>query len=195
MCCLLFSCTNVDVPSLCSRHVVFRPSPDATACRSDIFSPFPGSIGTSHSLCLGNSICVCIHPSLTRQGSLDNCSDSYSTFIVVWFCRSSMRCQRCTTRTTSSVTLNLDVCRQHVESFWLPLWNSFKCNPWQWKSSSFFCEMQTSLSIPTQEPSFCQGVTHKPSQFAASHASFSGCLVQLMPRTKPFLLIRKTVPG
>ena len=27
-------------------------------------------------------------------------SDSLSTFIGVWFCRSSMRCQRCTTQTT-----------------------------------------------------------------------------------------------
>ena len=76
--------------------------------------------------------------------SLNNRSDSFSTFVVVWFCRSFMRCQRCTTR----VTVSLDVRRQHVESSWLRLRNSVHYNPWQWTSSSsfircnFLCQFQ-----------------------------------------------------
>ena len=64
------------------------------------------------------------------------------------FDRSSIRCQRCTTKTTSSLTRSLDVSRQHVESSWLNLWRSFNNNPSQWKSSSFFvrcgflCQLQ-----------------------------------------------------
>ena len=49
-----------------------------------------------------------------------------------------MRRQRCTNRTTSSVTVSLDVSKQHVESSWLSLWNPFHHNPWQCESSSFF---------------------------------------------------------
>ena len=62
---------------------------------------------------------IFIHPCRTRQGSLDNCSHSFSTSIVVWFRRSSVRCQRCTTQTTSNVTVSLGVCRRHVECSWL----------------------------------------------------------------------------
>ena len=38
------------------------------------------------------------------------------------------------------------------------------------------------------------GVPHKPSQFVASHASFTGCPIQLLPRTTPFLVTLKTAP-
>ena len=69
------------------------------------------------SFCLGDAIFI--HPCRTRQGSLDNRSHSFSTSIVVWFRRSSVRCQRCTTQTTSSVTVSLGVCRRHVECSWL----------------------------------------------------------------------------
>ena len=34
----------------------------------------------------------------------------------------------------------------------------------------------------------CHGVPHKPSQFVDSQASLSVCLVQLLPRTTPFLV-------
>ena len=64
-----------------------------------------------------------------------------STFVVVWFDRSSIRCQRCTTRSTSCVTVSLDVSRQHIESSWLNLRNSFHHNSWQWRSSSFLCQL------------------------------------------------------
>ena len=52
-------------------------------------------------------------------------------------CRSSVRCQRSTTRTTSSVTMSIDASRQHTESSRLNLQRSFHHNPWQWGSRSF----------------------------------------------------------
>ena len=50
-------------------------------------------------------------------------------------------------RTTSSVTVGLDVSRQHVESSWLRLWRSFYHNPWQWGSRSLFvsCDLLCQL--------------------------------------------------
>ena len=38
----------------------------------------------------------------------------------------------------------------------------------------------------------CHGVPHKPSQFVDAQASLSVFLVQLLPRTTPFLVIQKT---
>ena len=40
----------------------------------------------------------------------------------------------------------------------------------------------------------CHGVQHKPSQFVDSQASLNVCLVQLLPRTKPFLASHKNAP-
>ena len=47
----------------------------------------------------------------------------------MWFCHSSMRCKRRTTRTTSSVSVSLNVSRQNVESSQLNLQRSFNHNP------------------------------------------------------------------
>ena len=46
--------------------------------------------------------------------------------------------RRCTTSTTSCVTVSLDVSRQHVESSRLSLRNSCHHTPWKWRSRSFF---------------------------------------------------------
>ena len=75
--------------------ILFSSSPDATACRSAnlLFTPwfywyipctsfYTRSFSFFHSLCLGDSVVVCIHPRLTSQGSPDNCSDSFSTFVI-----------------------------------------------------------------------------------------------------------------
>ena len=40
----------------------------------------------------------------------------------------------------------------------------------------------------------CHGVPHKPSKFVDSQAPLSVCLVQLLPRTTPFLVMHKTAP-
>ena len=63
---------------------------------------YSSSFCSPHSLCLSESLFICSHFRLACRGSLNNRSDSFSTFAVVWCCRSSMRCQRCTIRTTSS---------------------------------------------------------------------------------------------
>ena len=85
---------------------------------------FPGSVGTSpaprstralflsltRSVSAILSLYACIRPCLSRQSSLNDRSDSLSAFVVMWFDRSSMRCKRSTTRTTSSVSVILNVC-------------------------------------------------------------------------------------
>ena len=141
MCCLRSSFTQVDV----SHFVLVVLS--LVFARCDRMSiRICSSVSAAPSLC--------IHPCRTRQGSLDNRSDSFSTFIVVWFRHSSVRCQRCTTQTTSSVTVSLDVCRRHVESSWLNFWSSFNCNPWQWRFSSSSVRRSFHCQISSQEPPF-----------------------------------------
>ena len=47
---------------------------------------------------------------------------------------------------------------------------------------------------PILEPPFATECTYQPSQFIDSQASLSVCLVQLLPRTTPFLVMHKTSP-
>ena len=104
MCCLRSSFTHMDV----SHSVLVVLS--LVFARCDRMSiRICSSVSAAPSLCS--------HPCRTRQGSLDNRSDSL-------------------TQTTSSVTVSLGVCRRHVESSWLNLWSSFNCNPWQRRCSS-----------------------------------------------------------
>ena len=85
---------------------------------------FPLQLFFSLSLALSRRLCLCVHSSLPFLSRI-----SRSTCVVVWFERSSMRYQRCTTGTTSRMFVSLDVCRQHVESSWLNLWNYSNWNP------------------------------------------------------------------
>ena len=116
------------------RHLLLVPKfRRHLTCSSFYSSSFP----FFHSLCLGDSVLVRIHPCFSCQGPLDNRSGSLSAFVIIWLCRFSIQCMRCTAWAASSVTASLDVCRQHAESSWLSLWNSVNYNPWQWGSSSF----------------------------------------------------------
>ena len=92
--------------------------PDAPACRtatcSSSFSR--GSTGTSSahrstqavfSLSFTRSVSAILSlyafiRVFSRQCSLNDRSDSFSAFVIMLFCRSSVRCKRSTTRTTSS---------------------------------------------------------------------------------------------
>ena len=141
-----------------------------------ILNFYSSSFSFLHSLCLGDSDSVCIHPCLIQSS--------------VWFCRSSMRCQRCTTQTTSSVSVSFNVRRQDVEYSGFNLSHSFNHNSWQWGPAPSLSDA-TYFVYFDQGAAICHGVPHKPSQFVASHASFSGCLIQLVPRTTPFLVIHK----
>ena len=84
-----------------------------------------------HSPCLGDSVFVCIHPCFTHQGSLNDRSDSLSAFVIMWLCRSSMRCERRTAWTPSSVSVSYNVRRQDAEPSGFNLWRSFNHNPWK----------------------------------------------------------------
>ena len=194
------------IPSSSFWFSVMSP-PDASACRTATCSSslFPGSIGTSpaprstralflfHLLCLSGSVFVCIHPCFFRQGSLNDRYDPLSAVVIMWLCRSSMRCKCRTAWTTSSVSVSFDVHRRNVESSRLNLWRSFNHNPWQWgpapslSAVTFFVNFNSGATI-------CHGVPHKPSQFVDSQESLSVCLVQLVPRTTPFLVIHKIAP-
>ena len=128
--------------------------PDASACRTAIrssscFSRVPQAhplaqlelFSLFHSLCLRDSVFVCIHPCVSRQGSLNNRSGSFLAFVMMWFCRSSMRCKRSTTRTTSSVTKSFDVSRRNTESSRLNPRSSFHDNPWKWEVPLLLCQL------------------------------------------------------
>ena len=173
-----------------------RPHVEPLTCSSPLFS---GTLGTSPApssiralfLSFTRSISailpfLCIRPCFSRQGSLNDRSDSLSAFVIMWLCRSSMRCRCRTTRTTSTVTVSHDVCRQNVNllgssSGILSTALLGKGGPAPPLSDvTFFDNFNSRATI-------CHGAPHKPSQFAASHASFSVCLVQLLPRTTPFL--------
>ena len=136
------------------------------------------------------SSCCCFLPSLCHSDSLSLslCIDSrlpvkvlsiialtLSRHSLLWFCRSSMQCQRCTSCTTSSVAMSLDVSRQQVEPSRLRLWNSFKCNPRQRGLRQF-------------------QLRHLPRSATSLHPmnQSNGCLVQLLPRTTPLPVIHKT---
>ena len=86
------------------------------------------------STCSGSATLFCF----SCQVSLNDLSDSFSTFVVVWFCRFSVRCKRCASWAASSVSVSFNVRRQDVESSGFNLWRSFNHNPWQWGSRSFF---------------------------------------------------------
>ena len=116
---LFVSCFFCDVTARCvrmsNRHLLITSVPGFhrhIPCTSLNSSSFP----LFHSLCLSDSVFVCIHPCFSRQGSLNDRSDSLSAFVIMWLCRSSMRCKRSTAWTTSSVSVSFNVRRQNVES-------------------------------------------------------------------------------
>ena len=125
-----------------------------------------------NSLCLSDSVFVRIHPCFSRQGSLNDRSDSISAFIVMWLCRSSIRCNHCASWTASSVSMSFNVCGQHVESSGFNLWRSFNHNSWQWRSRPFLvsCDFLRQL------------------QFWSQH------LPRSATQTFPFLVMHRTAP-
>ena len=148
-CCLWSSYANVNVSHSIPFVLVF---PDVTArcvripahqlcslvpCTSLNTSSFP----LVHSLCLGDSVFVRIHPCFSRQGSLNDRADSLSAFIVTWLCRFSMRCKRCASWAASSVSVSFNVRRQDVEPSGFNLWRSFHHNPWRWGVPLLLCQL------------------------------------------------------
>ena len=118
---LFFS--NFGYPLILFSSCCFLSLPEATACRSAICSPL--FLSCTSFVSATPSLYSLILASYTRQGLLDNLSDSFSTCVFVWFDRSSMRCQRCTTRRTSSVIMSLKFSK-NGKSSWLSLQKSFR---------------------------------------------------------------------
>ena len=87
-----------------------------------------------------------------------------------------------------------NVRRQNVASSGSSFWYSFNHNPWQWVVTLLLLSAVTFLVSLNSGATICHGVPHKPSQHVDSQASLSVCLVQLLPRTTPFLVIHKTAP-
>ena len=182
MCCLRYSFTMwmslIVFFSCCFSH-----TPDAIRHLLSILmfhrhiicsSFYSSSSSVFHSLYLSDSLFVCTHFRLVRHGSLNSCPVSFSTFIVVWCCRPAMRCQRCTTWTTSSVAASLKVNKatqrrslaQPLELFHL----HFLGNGGPARSVSdaaFFVNFNLTAII-------CHRAPHKPYHLAASHASLCG---------------------
>ena len=138
ICCLRSSFANVDI----SHSVLFvlflvLASFDCMSIRHPLLVPgFHRHISCTslnsschplfQSLCLGDTVFVCALPCLTRQGSFDNRSDSFSTIVVVWFL-SLLHAMPALHNSDNLLTACLDVCRQHVESSGFDFWRPSFC--------------------------------------------------------------------
>ena len=123
ICCLRCSSCQLGCPIILFSSC-FSSSPDATACRSAICSPLHATLNSSslpllHLLCLATPSLYSLILALPVK-----------VFSIIFLIRSphaflcsSMRCQRCTARRTSSVTMSLKVSKQHGKSSWLSLQN------------------------------------------------------------------------
>ena len=122
---LVFSDVTARCVRISNRHLLISSVPGFhkhIACTSLNSSSFP----LFDSLCLSESVFARIHPCFSRQGSLNDRSDSFSAFVVMWLCRFSMRCKRCTPWAASSVSVSFNVRRQDVESSEFSFWRSFQ---------------------------------------------------------------------
>ena len=128
------------------RHVFGESFCSSILSLRNLFSAVFNSLCLSDSLSPYASILA-----MPRQGSLNNCSDSFSPSLRLWLDSVSMRCQRWTTRTTSSVAVSLNVSRQHAGSSRLNFWNSINCNPRQRGALIALC-LKGLSSISPQEP-------------------------------------------
>ena len=86
--CWVFSDVTARCVRLSTRHLLIILAHPCTSLNSS-------SLPLFHSLCLDDSVFLRIHPCFSRQGSLNDRSDSFSALIVMWLCRFSMRCKRC----------------------------------------------------------------------------------------------------
>ena len=167
----VFDCMSI-------RHLLLSlGSPKHTSCTSLNSSSFP----LFQSLCLGDSVSVCTHPCLSRQGSLNDLSDSFSTFVVLWFDRSSMRCQRCTNQTKPPVS---------TDNTWNLLGSASRILSTAILGNGGPAPSLSAVTLfvnSNPRGTICHGVPHKHPQFVASHASLSVCLVERLPRINSVL--------
>ena len=162
-------------------HQLYSRVPGHITCTSLHSSSFP----LFELLSLSGSVLKRIHPCFSRQGSLNDRSDSLSAFIVMWLCRFSMRCKRCISWTASRVPMRFNIRRQDVKSSGFSFWRYFNHNPWQWRSRSFFVSGDFLRQLHFWSHHLPRSAT-QTFQFVDSQASLSVRLVQLLPRKTPF---------
>ena len=160
ICCLQFSIGQCGCISFCSLRVVLLP-------RTSL---------NSSSFLLAFTRCV---STLSLYAFIRACRGSLSIIVLIrsrhsLFCRSSMRRQRC----TSPGNLQFDREPRRV-----PTTRGILL------AQKPLGRLSTTIlgngGVSTQQLPFCHGVPHTPSQFVASHASLSGGVAQLLPRTTP----------
>ena len=183
--CWVFCDVSARCVRMSNRHLLIISVPGFhkhISCTSLNSSSFP----LFHSLCLGDSVSVRIHPCFSRRSSLNDRSDSLSAFVIMWLCCFSMRCKRCTSWTASRVReLQCPLGSTSGALSTTILGNGGPAS--SLSAVTFFVNFNSGATI-------CHGVPHKPSQFVDSQASLSVCPVQLLHRTTPFLEIHKTAP-
>ena len=160
-------------------------------CNSLNSSSFP----LFDSLCLSDFVFVRIHPCFSRQSSLNDCPDSLSLhsslrgFVAFFHAMQALRILG-----SLQCVRELQHLRTSRRIFWVQLLELFQPQSLAmvvplllFVSCDFLGQLQSGATI-------CHGVPHKPSQFVDSQASLSVCLVQLLPRTNAFVVMRKTAP-
>ena len=129
-----------DVAASCvrmlNRHllIIFSRVPQAHPLhftQLELFSSL--GLAFSHRLCP-----LCFHPGFSCQSSLENSSDSFSEFILTWFCRFFIEKKQRVSRTTSRVSVSFNIHRPDVEFSSLNFqrfldqrsWLIFNCQFW-----------------------------------------------------------------
>ena len=134
--CWVFSGVTARCVRMSNRHLLSSSIPGFhrhIPCTSLCSSSFP----LFDSLCVSDCVSVRTHPCFSRQGSLNDRSDSFSAFVVLWLRRFSMRCKRCASWAASSVPVSFNVKRQDVESSGYQLLVLFQPQSLAMRSRSF----------------------------------------------------------
>ena len=152
---------------------------------------------------LSDSVLVCFHPGFSCQSSLNNPSDPLSES-----CRFILRRTQRISRTTPHVPVSSHIRTQDVEFSTFNFQRFLDQHSWQPKYRSFFvnCDLLRQLQfwnhhLPTSCQfcfcdhcnlvTICPGSPSQSSKFIDSQASLKVWLIQLWPRTLPFLAKNK----
>ena len=181
--CWVFSDVTARCVRMSDRHLLITSVPDSIGtspapCATRFFSLFD-------SLCLSDSVFIRIHPCFSRQGPLNDRSDSLSLSLHSSLCGCVAFPCDASAAHPGQPPVSFNVRRQSVESSGFSFWCSFNHNPLQWGSRSSFVSCETFSVNLNSGATMCHGVPHKPSQLVDSQAyrlvsvSSNFCLAQL----------------
>ena len=209
-CCLWSSFTNVDLILFSSYWFSVMSLPSASACRTAICSSslFPGSIDHISPVPLSSP--TLFFPFARSDSAILSLYAFILAFPVkvlsmivlirsrhsssMWFCRSSMRLQPQHNPDNLQCVREPQCLLTRRRIFSAQRRRSFDHNPWPWRSRSFFVSCDLLRQLQFRSHHLPRSAKKRPSQFVDSQASLSVCLVQLLPRTTPFLVMHKTAP-